>query len=215
MTDTANLSAREAMDEISKLQGVDQALARRTAGLTWMVWGIVSPAIFLTYGALGTTLRLMGLEWVNAILWVPFVLMGVLATVTLWRSVGLVIPVERNGEGARRGVVATGIFLAAIYGVFALTGLLDVGHLLDDMVVLAGLGVASLALGATGYLSADALDRRLWLVAGILLLVAALAGSALLGTLERPLVHAAGTAYGAGVSALVYFGAGLFLANRG
>src|SRR2546430_14643212 len=47
------LTPQAAVAEIRRIEGLHGALARRASGLTWMIWGIVAPAIFISYALLG------------------------------------------------------------------------------------------------------------------------------------------------------------------
>ena len=47
------LTPHAAVAEIRRIEGLHGALARRASGLTWMIWGIVAPAIFVSYALLG------------------------------------------------------------------------------------------------------------------------------------------------------------------
>ena len=46
------LTPQAAVAEIRRIEGLHGALARRASGLTWMIWGIVAPAIFISYALL-------------------------------------------------------------------------------------------------------------------------------------------------------------------
>lgn len=78
--------AARALAEAARYEG---ALQQRTEGLTWMVWALATPAIFLTYGfaaVVGAPGHVM------PFLWVPWVAAGVATTVALWRSAALSQP---------------------------------------------------------------------------------------------------------------------------
>src|SRR5207245_8825571 len=86
---------------IRRIEGLHGALARRASGLTWMIWGIVAPAIFISYALLGIRVGFPGngngyhALWVLfPVLWAPWAAIGSVATATLWPSVGLVITVR-------------------------------------------------------------------------------------------------------------------------
>src|SRR5439155_15344138 len=97
------------------------ALARRTAGLTWMIWGVVAPAIFVTYSLAGLVVAQdPAAARLFPILWIPWAGLGLLTTASLWRSVGLVIPVDRT-RGARRAraaaILSVGFIAAGFVGI--------------------------------------------------------------------------------------------------
>src|SRR2546428_9143884 len=90
-----------------------------------MIWGVVAPAIFVTYSLAGLVVAQdPAAARLFPILWIPWAGLGLLTTASLWRSVGLVIPVDRT-RGARQGV-ATGIlivgFIAAGIGAIGVHG---------------------------------------------------------------------------------------------
>ena len=91
---TETLTPQDAARTIAKARSWEAALEGRTAGLTWMIWGIVSPAIFVTYGFAATLATLAGAQpgWWMGLLWMPWVAMGIVATVALWKTAGLAAP---------------------------------------------------------------------------------------------------------------------------
>src|SRR2546428_12729957 len=93
------LTPHAAVAEIRRIEGLHGDLARRASGLTWMIWGIVAPAIFVSYALLGILVGFPSdgdgyhaLRALFPVLWAPCAPLGLVATATLWRSVGLVIP---------------------------------------------------------------------------------------------------------------------------
>src|SRR2546428_798747 len=92
------LTPQAAVAEIRRIESLHGALARRASGLTWMIWGIVAPAIFISYALLGILVGFPGNNngyhalWVLfPVLWAPWAAIGLVATATLWRSVGLLL----------------------------------------------------------------------------------------------------------------------------
>ena len=94
-------SVRQAADVLTEATRYEEALRQRTEGLTWMIWGIVTPSIWLTYGLVGASLDTMP-AW-TALLWMPWVYVGVVTTVVLWRSAALAAP--RIVDGGQKGWV--------------------------------------------------------------------------------------------------------------
>src|SRR5207244_3677164 len=99
------LTAHAAVAEIRRIEGLHGALARRASGLTWMIWGIVAPAIFVSYALLGILVGFPSdgdgyhaLRFLFPALWAPWAAIGLVATATLWRSVGLVISLLFGGD---------------------------------------------------------------------------------------------------------------------
>lgn len=204
------LTARTAAETIGRLEGVHAALERRTSGLTWMVWGVVGPAIFLSYGFAGAAglFETTAMTWWLAFLWVPWVAMGVGITRVLWASAGLVIPVD-NREGRKGGLITMALFIGLIFLGFAARETLDL-QFHESAMVLAMLGLASLAIGAFGVLCTDRTERRLWLGVGGLLIVTAFAIAAIFDADQ----HSAVVTSAAAASALAWFVPGLYLATR-
>ncbi|GEM_PF-7088158 len=198
------LSAQEAAAAIRSLQDADAMIRRRTAGLMWMIWGLVAPAIFASYG-FASAADPQGLWW--RLLWLPWAAAGVGATVALWRSAGLAM---RTRERPPRAEVAwhVGLFVVLVVGSAVLVQALG-APVSVPAAVLAALGVASMLLGAFGLLARDAVERRASVAAGALL-VAAAAACALSGTGAQ--LH---FVVGALASGLAFYGAGVLLAMRG
>src|SRR5437867_12182099 len=55
------LTPQAAVAEIRRIEGLHGALARRASGLTWMIWGIVAPAIFISYALLSILVGFPGM----------------------------------------------------------------------------------------------------------------------------------------------------------
>lgn len=213
--DPTDLDAREAAETIGRLQSVDDAVARRAAGVTWMIWGLVAPAIFVTYAAFGSALRGTSLAILEAFLWAPWVLLGVLASSTVWETAGAAVPGVEEGS-PRRAVVGILVFVVPI---FLALGAADVaglpGGVAEDLVVLAGLGGGSLVAGATGALAPDRGGRRLFLASGAFLLAVAVAGAFGLAQVPARTAYDLGPALATVASSLAFFVPGLLLARGG
>ncbi len=206
------LTPAMAVDEIRRIETLHGALARRTSGLTWMIWGVVAPAVFVTY-ALATLIGGQGaLPFaVYPFLWVPWAALGLLATASLWRSVGLVMPVDRTARGrvgVLAGAVIVGVIAAGIVAI-RLTGV----PVAELAWALAGLGIASAVLGVAGVASYHPADRRLWVAGGALMALVALAGSLLAGG-DLTLARAWFAVLSPVTSGLVFSGGGLVLVSR-
>lgn len=207
------LTPQRALAEISRIEALHGALARRTTGLTWMIWGIVAPAIFMTYSFAAHAIGESGpyIAGLFPLLWVPWALLGLATTGALWRSVGLVVPVERL-RSLREGLVTGALIVGAILG--GMIALFHVGLPLAELAMaLLGLGAGTTVAGLLGLNSVDATGRRLWIFGGLLLVATAFGGSLLVGgdlvvsriwfSVLSPLA-----------SALVFFGGGLYLTTR-
>lgn len=85
MTET-EMSPLEAAAALAKARTYEDDLRCRTSGLTWMIWGLVTPGIFLSYAFAAV----VGADGpLVSFLWAPWIAAGVLATSALWRSVAL------------------------------------------------------------------------------------------------------------------------------
>ncbi len=206
------LTPAMAVDEIRRIETLHGALARRTTGLTWMIWGVVAPAVFVT-DALATLAAEQGALPFAAFpfLWVPWAALGLLATASLWRSVGLVIPVDRTRCG--RAWFLTGAVIVALIAAGILAIRLTGAPVAELAGALAGLGIAAAVLGAAGVNSTAPGDRRLWVAGGALMALVALAGSLLAGG-DLVLARAAFAVISPVTSGLVFFGGGLVLVSR-
>lgn len=207
------LTPESAAAEIRRIEGVHGALARRTAGLMWMIWGIVVPAIFASYAlAFHALAGVSGLAFLLfPFLWIPWTALGIIATLSLWRSVALVVPFDRTLP--RSHVVVTGVLVVALIvvgmGVIRATGI----PIAELAWALMAIGMAAAILGFTGINANDIAERRLWIVAGALLLLTALLGSLFFGS-DLGLARDGFAVISPLASALVFFGGGLFLTSR-
>ena len=212
VSESEALSPAKAAEEIRRIGSLHGALARRTAGLTWMIWGVVAPAIFVTYSLAGLVVAQdPAAARLFPFIWIPWAALGLVTTASLWRSVGLVIPVDRT-RGARQGI-ATGVVIVGLIAAGIIVIQLLRGPLSEPAWALMGLGLAGVVVGITGLNSYDSTDRRAWIAGGTIMALIALAGSLLLGgdiaagrqwfTVISPLT-----------SALVFFGGGLYLTTR-
>jgi len=87
------MTPTEAARVLADASRYEDALVQRTEGLTVMVWGFVTPAIFLTYAAFSASP-------LAPVLWVPWVGAGAVTTYLVWRSAALSTPApswERPG----------------------------------------------------------------------------------------------------------------------
>lgn len=193
------IQAARAIREVGRWSG---QLRQRTIGLTWMLWGIVTPAIFVTYA--WSEAALAAGRWAG-ILWLPWSVLGVSFTLFLWSSAH----VERTEPALsqRELVVHVALFLVATVGAGIVVIAFGIA-LAAPIAVLLGLGLLVGMLGAResfgGARAIGALQ-----VAGGLVLTA-------LGLQLAVLEIASGTAamWGAIASAAVLSGIGAFRFGR-
>lgn len=195
------LTPQEAARALTKAQSWEDALHARTAGLTWMVWGLATPATFLTYAFVAVLADLEGFDppwWVWNVLWMPWVAAGVTATVALWKSAALALP-HLDAPGDRRKAMLSG---------FGSSLLLFVAFLLlqpDSAIVpLGAIGAMWFLMAFTRSWSAVRNGRAVGLAVGGTLL----ASAALMAVLRVP-VEVSGT-LSILISGVVPFAAGLW-----
>ncbi len=208
------LTPQAAVNEIARIEGLHGALARRTAGMVWMVWGIVAPAIFMTYSFIFHALPgqdFAGYSWILPLLWIPWAAMGILATTTLWRSAALVLPRDRTQPAIHyllTGGVIVGLIIVGMGVIRAL-----VAPIAELAWALAAIGLGVTLLAILGVNINDATERRMWIVGGVLLAAIALVGSlAFVGSLAA--ARDAFAILSPLASALVMFGGGLYLTSK-
>ena len=208
------LTPQAAAAEIARIEGLHGALARRTAGLVWMVWGIAVPAIFVSYALafhalLGSGLG--GAVLLSPFLWVPWTVLGWLATRGLWHSAALVVPFDRTRLTTNLlvvGVLIVGLIVAGM-GIIRTTGV----PIAELAWALMAIGIAAAVLGLTGLASNDAAERKMWLASGIGLLLVSLLGSLAFGT-DLGLARDGFAVIAPLASGIVFFGGGLHLTSR-
>lgn len=177
---------RNAMSEIEKAVKYEEPLRQRTEGLTWMIYGLASPAIFLTYHAFYSLVPGPYPTWANwmaLVLWVPWIAAASVTSGLLWRSAALTAPAIVEDEPS--GWVVTAAWLAAIAvafgGVFALTYLVS-RSVAPSAYFLLWLGAAWAIMGATNVYKSSPTGRRVSTIIG---LATALVGLAVaLGTTD-------------------------------
>lgn len=191
------LQAASALREVARWS--DPLLAR-TVGLTWLVWSLVAPAIFVTYAwAAAAQVGALAL----ALAWLPWATMGLLVTFLLARSAR----VERAPSvlSSRELLVHAALFLAATVGAATVVLVLRL-PLAAPAAVLLGLGLLVGMLGARDAAAGERAPGILQLAGGVVLLAFALSeASAGLGDESAALANAVATAVVlAGVGAFRY-----------
>lgn len=188
------LSPQQAAQALSDLAGYEEGLTSRVGALTGMVWGIVSAAIFMTYGVAAD----VSPGWLMGLLWLPWTVAGVTVTVAAWKLHA--ISLRRPHDRRRSWLWSMGfaaLFLAAIM-LLHLLGLEEAQGAFPYMLLVNGLVafiIASKVARYNGWVAAvPMLVAGAAIVAGAFLLAAAdlpdlgmaaasaaLAGSAFLG----------------------------------
>lgn len=213
MTGTAGeaLSAEEALGVLSEIDGYEQTLTAKTAGLSALVWGTAIPGLFVTYNAGGHWVVDHGApEWVFALLWIPWIAGASLTTNWLWELNAVTLDVETEGAGWPTSLAFTLLFFliaGLVWGV--LTGLgIDFG--INGWMVLAT-GAFTVALGGV-YRWRGWVASTETAVSGLIILAGGLPIAL------APASLAPDVAFGFASAALIgvaYYGAGITLFLRG
>jgi hypothetical protein len=109
----APLSPQQAAQALADIAGYEEGLSARVGGLTGMVWGLVSAAIFVTYGT-APDLPM----WLMPFLWVPWTAVGIAITTAAWRLHAITLR-PHGVKGGRSWVWSVGFtafFLVALLG---------------------------------------------------------------------------------------------------
>lgn len=152
----------EALREVRDLEGLHEGLVRRTAAVTWVLWGLVLTGLNLHYQlAAGPGPDLAFLPWAHPFLWMPWAAVGVALTWALWRSAGLELPGIASRSPLTRTLLLVLILGMAMLG-WALSswliqalGVLAVG----TAVYLLGAGIAVVLAAATELVLQDRTER--------------------------------------------------------
>lgn len=198
---TETLTPQEAARALAKAQSWEAALENRTAGVTWMIWGIVMPGLFLSYAFVGVLTEFEGIDppgWFWGTLWMPWIAMGVVATVFLWKTAALAAPAFDDPKEGRRimwAMFALGALLSAAFAVLRPE---------SGIVPLGGVGIMWFVAGALNLWRTSMESRVVTMTVGSLLLAVAVALAAFGAPVE---VHGTVTIVASGV---VPFGAGLW-----
>ncbi len=213
-SDGTKLTPQAAAAEITRIEHLHGALARRTAGIVWMVWGIVAPAIFMTYSFVFHAFPgqdFAGFYWLLPLLWIPWAAMGLVATNTLWHSAALVLPRDRTRSG-RQYIVTGAVIVGLIVVGMAVIHVL-VAPIAELAWALTAIGIGVTLLAILGININDATERRMWIVGGVLLTAIALLGSlAFVGSLAA--ARDAFALISPLASGVVLFGGGLYLTSK-
>lgn len=81
-----NFGPFEAAEAIHSARQWDVSLRHRTEGLSWMLWGVALGGMFLSYA---WAVQADAPGWVFGVAWAPWVLIGNVFTLILWRSAHL------------------------------------------------------------------------------------------------------------------------------
>lgn len=169
-----SMTPHEAARVLARASTYEDALVQRTEGLTAMVWGICTSALFLTYG-FGSVLGAP--RWAYGLFWIPWVAAGMIFTLALWRSAALSRPAGAAFERPTRVIVRFLLVTLAFSAIFFFVRP-------DGPVVPLAIvgGVWTLMAMANVYQSSPR-GRILWAATGMSLVV----GAALLAAFRAPI----------------------------
>jgi hypothetical protein len=197
----APLSPQQAAQALADIAGYEEELSARVGGLTGMVWGIVSAAIFVTYGvATGVPM------WLMPFLWVPWTLAGIAVTTAAWKLHALSLRPHgvRGGRSWLWSLGFTAFFLVALVGLH----FLPMGDASFPYMVVVN-GMASFVIVAVLSRRRRRLTPVPLLVAGVLMV----AGAFVIGSLRLPDLAMAFAS--AGLVGACWIGSGLTAFVRG
>lgn len=149
MTEAAEaaMPADEAADLLAGIEDVEEEMTARTAGLTWLVWGLAIPGLFTSYAALQPVVAEGPFEWILSVLWIPWIVAGSLATNALWAVNAVTLDREPEGGGGWTSLGFVVLFFALAGASWALTSVLGVDLPLDALWIVAA-GLLTVAIGA-------------------------------------------------------------------
>lgn len=168
---TETMTPHEAARLLTDAAGFERALERRTEGLTMMVWGLVSSAMFATYGlaaVLGAT-ESAYVGWIFGTLWIPWVGAGLLVTFALWRSAALSRPRAMVDEDTKA------YWVRSIGLTLAITLFFSIFHPGGPTFPLAVLGAAWALVAAFNLFRSHPEERRFAFAAGAILFATGIA----------------------------------------
>jgi hypothetical protein len=160
-----SFSSHEAARVLAKAQTYEEGLRQRTEGITQMVWGTVTSAMFVSYGFAAV---LEASELVFSLLWMPWIALGSIITYALWRSAALV---NQTAPFARlsRPLLRMVLLIAAISAIFA------VKQPEGPTLALGMTGFVWAAMAAVNVFRGSQRGRFLWALCGLAMLAAAAA----------------------------------------
>jgi hypothetical protein len=158
----------EAVRALLMIEGRTKSLLQRTVGLTWMFWSVVSGGIFVSYEAIGIADPSNPLAFFAfGFAWLPWVLLGIIATAVLWRSVALVMPTS-SGGATRVTTIAAATFLTVVLGGLAVITLANVSVDAPSWAMFA-VGIGAAVVGGSGLTTESRPERIFWLGGGVFL----------------------------------------------
>ncbi len=146
-------AASETAAALREANDFQARLCRRTAGITNLVWAIAAPAAMLVDTTLAAVYNAPG--WLLATSWIPFILIGIIATRTLWAQQAFATQSRAPGTTMWIGLLAITI---GITGTAAIAAMFGGGQA-------SGYGIAMANAGLILFLGLahrDGLDAHFW-----------------------------------------------------
>lgn len=199
-----DLTPEGALAALSELDSYEEALTARIGGLTWMIWGTAVPGIFTTYNTANPWIETVGLGWLNAVLWIPWIVGATLATNLLWKSQSVVLETDADSRNGWLISLAFALTFGAILGGVYLLGL-DLG---PNGIMLLVTGLLTLVMAAAYRIAWDHPAVPTALGGLVIAAVAVAMGATNLAQPVTALIAAA-------TVALCYYGLGGYLYTRG
>lgn len=183
MADATALSPQQAAQALADIAGYEERLSTRVGALTGMVWGIVSAAIFVTYGFAQDVQP----AWLLSFLWLPWTVAGVTVTIAAWKLHAISLNRRHDRRASVTWTLAfAGIFLVAI----VLLRVLDLAEGAFAYMLVVN-GVVGLVIAGTIGRHHGALAATPMAVAGLLIILGAFALAASgLGTMAMAFASA-------------------------
>lgn len=180
MTETAgteSLSVEDAVATIEQATGYEEALRRRTEGVTWMVWGVVTGGIQMSFTAGRSFFRPFRDAraggpppgWYEPLVILGWLAVGVLLTFAVWRIASVSAP--KLAPKPRRTALGGILFIALLYAAIAVLSWLA-GGMPEALFPLLAIGAAWLGAGALDVFETTSTGRRTLLVIGAVILAA-------------------------------------------
>lgn len=201
----------EAVERIDEALAEEASLRTRTEGLTWIVWGLVTLPLILTYDATAWMAGSLAGLWAK-FLWVPWVALGALLTSVLWRSAALARP--GLADARQGGLTQTAAYILFILLVwFAVVWL--PGRLHPDNIAIIAIGSAWTFFGALNPFGVTDTGKRVMLAVGMPTMLAGLAVAA--GTVGGTIanVNVVATLASLATTGLLPIAGGAWQATRG
>jgi hypothetical protein len=198
----ATLTPQQAAQALADIGAYEEGLTARVGGLTGMVWGIVSAAIFVTYGVAPKVSPM----WLLPFLWVPWTVAGILVTNCAWRLHALSLHGKRM-PGARSWTWSLG-FAALFVVALLLLHLLGMGDSAFPYMVVVN-GIVALTIFVAVGRKQGRLGPIPVLAAGVVMI----GGAFVLGAL--PLSNLGMAFASAALVGVAYVGSGLTAFMRG